>query len=110
MAKYIPGLGKLSIVNLDCPFMVRFTEITEEDFGGQSFKTDLSLNVLIGKIGPITNRSEAIGEFKELYKEEYGVLLTDNQATEYGDRLIGLIKAVYGNDYFRNINNLTKLG
>lgn len=41
---------------------------------------------------------EAILEFKGLYLKEYGISLTDNQAIEYGNRLIGLVKAVYGNE------------
>jgi len=39
---------------------------------------------------------EAIVEFKELYFQEYKVKLTDEQALDYGTRLIGLVKAVYG--------------
>lgn len=39
---------------------------------------------------------EAIIEFKELYFQEYKVKLTDEQALDYGTRLIGLVKAVYG--------------
>lgn len=41
---------------------------------------------------------EAITEFKNLYFQEYGIKLTDNQAVEYGMRLIRFIKAVYGDD------------
>jgi len=39
---------------------------------------------------------EAIIEFKELYLQEYGVKLTDEQALDYDTRLVGLVKAVYG--------------
>ncbi|TSC90022.1 MAG: hypothetical protein G01um10145_453 [Microgenomates group bacterium Gr01-1014_5] len=39
---------------------------------------------------------EAIVEFKELYFQEYKVKLTDEQALDYGTRLVGLVKAVYG--------------
>lgn len=39
---------------------------------------------------------EAITEFKELYFQEYKVKLTDEQALDYGTRLVGLVKAVYG--------------
>lgn len=39
---------------------------------------------------------EAIDEFKKLYLQEYGVRLTDSQATDCGLRLIRLVKAVYG--------------
>ena len=40
----------------------------------------------------------AISEFKKLYEENYGVSLTNQEALEYGMRLINLVKAVYGND------------
>lgn len=40
----------------------------------------------------------AITEFKELYLKEYGVQLTDQQAMEYGIRLVQLVKAVCGKD------------
>lgn len=41
---------------------------------------------------------EAIEEFKKLYLQEYGIKLTKQEAVEYGNRLIQLIKAVYGNN------------
>lgn len=41
---------------------------------------------------------DAIEEFKKLYFQEYGIRLTDNQAVEYGMRLIKLVKAVYGDN------------
>lgn len=41
---------------------------------------------------------EALTEFKELYFQEYRVELTDEQALDYGTRLVGLVKAVYGKD------------
>jgi len=41
---------------------------------------------------------EAVEEFKKLYLREYGIQLTNQQAIEYGTRLIGFVKAVYGND------------
>lgn len=40
----------------------------------------------------------AINEFKELYWEEYGIRLTDQEAFEFGARLIRFVKAVYGNN------------
>ncbi len=40
--------------------------------------------------------SAAIGEFKELYYQEYGIVLTDEEAVEYATRLIQLVRAVYG--------------
>lgn len=39
-----------------------------------------------------------IEEFKELYFKEYGIQLTNQQAFEYGSRLIRLVRAVYGNN------------
>ncbi len=39
---------------------------------------------------------EALIEFQQLYLQRYGEKLTDQQGQEYGTRLIGLIKAVYG--------------
>lgn len=41
---------------------------------------------------------EAIKEFKELYLREYEIKLTDEQAVEYGTRLVRLVRAVYGKD------------
>lgn len=46
-----------------------------------------------------------ISEFKKLYKENYGVSLTNQEAIEYGMRLINLVKAVYGS----NLPKLKKL-
>lgn len=39
---------------------------------------------------------EAIIEFKELYLKEYGIRLSNEEALDYGIRLIKMIKAVYG--------------
>jgi hypothetical protein len=41
---------------------------------------------------------EAIGEFIQLYKQEYSISLTTEEATAYGMRLIKLIQAVYGDN------------
>lgn len=41
---------------------------------------------------------EALKEFEELYLKEYGKKLTNEQAIDYGTRLIRLVKAVYGNN------------
>lgn len=38
----------------------------------------------------------AIREFKKLYFKQYGKQLTNDQAIDYGKRLIRLVKAVYG--------------
>lgn len=40
---------------------------------------------------------EAIEEFKKLYLQECGEEITNQQAVDYGMRLIRLVKAVYGN-------------
>lgn len=42
---------------------------------------------------------EAIGDFKRLYFQEYGIKLADQEAVEYGTRLIRFVKAVYGNNF-----------
>jgi hypothetical protein len=38
----------------------------------------------------------AIEEFQELYFKEYGIKLNQQEALEYGTRLINLVKAVFG--------------
>ncbi len=40
---------------------------------------------------------QAIEKFKKLYFEEYGVILTEQEAHEYSRRLIWIVKAIYGN-------------
>lgn len=40
----------------------------------------------------------AIEEFKRLYLKKYGRELTDELATDYGMRLIMMVRAVYGNN------------
>ena len=45
--------------------------------------------------------NKAIEEFKELYLSEYDIKLTNQEALEYGSRLIRLVKAVYGNNLFK---------
>lgn len=42
--------------------------------------------------------AEGLESFKKLYFKEYGIELTNNQAYEYGTRLIGLVKLVYGSN------------
>jgi len=55
---------------------------------------------------------KALKDFKELYLKEYSIVLTDNEALEYGGRLIGLLKAVYGNDLsynnYKEVSIITK--
>ncbi|MCL5431900.1 MAG: hypothetical protein M1484_02235 [Patescibacteria group bacterium] len=41
---------------------------------------------------------EALEQFKTLYKQEYGVNLTDQIAEEFGNKLVTLVKAVYGDN------------
>lgn len=41
---------------------------------------------------------EAIEEFKGLYFKEFGITLKDNQALDFGTKLIRLIRIVYGPD------------
>lgn len=40
----------------------------------------------------------ALEEFKMLYFREYGKKLSNDQAYEYGTKLIGLVKLVYGSN------------
>lgn len=40
---------------------------------------------------------QAVDEFISLYKKKYGITLSRLQAVEYGDRLVHLVRAVYGN-------------
>lgn len=40
----------------------------------------------------------AIEEFQRLYFQAYGIRLTQQEAVEYGTRLVVLVKAVYGKD------------
>lgn len=42
--------------------------------------------------------TEAVIEFKSMYLKEYGVKLTNEQAYDYGTKLIGLVKLVYGSN------------
>jgi competence transcription factor ComK len=42
--------------------------------------------------------AESVEEFKTLYFKEYGIQLTNQQATEFGMSLINFVKAVYGNN------------
>lgn len=42
--------------------------------------------------------SEGVEQFKILYLKEYGVKLSNEQAYDYGTRLIGLVKLVYGSN------------
>jgi hypothetical protein len=40
--------------------------------------------------------ADAIEEFKQIYQREYGKRLSEAEAVDYGTRLIGLVKTVYG--------------
>ena len=41
--------------------------------------------------------TEALKQFKKMYKEKYEIQLSNEEALEFGIRLIKLVKAVYGN-------------
>lgn len=40
----------------------------------------------------------ALEEFKTMYLKEYGIKLSNEQAYDYGTKLIGLVKLVYGSN------------
>lgn len=40
----------------------------------------------------------ALEEFKAMYLKEYGIKLSNEQAYNYGTKLIGLVKLVYGSN------------
>ena len=40
---------------------------------------------------------KAINEFQLIYQKEYGVIISREQAIDYGTKLIDLVKFVYGN-------------
>lgn len=40
---------------------------------------------------------QALLEFKNLYYKEHLIRITESEANDYGNRLICLVKAVYGN-------------
>lgn len=41
--------------------------------------------------------TETLEQFKKMYKERYKIQLTNEEAIEFGVRLIRLVRAVYGN-------------
>ncbi len=41
---------------------------------------------------------EAIKEFKRLYAKNYGIELSDEEATRRAENFVGLYEAVYGDD------------
>lgn len=49
---------------------------------------------------------EAIDEFKSLYQKKYKTALTDEEAFEYGLRLVNFVRAVYGDNL--NLNFVDK--
>ncbi|MCL5675909.1 MAG: hypothetical protein M1120_02150 [Patescibacteria group bacterium] len=53
---------------------------------------------MVEKISQIFLDDKVVCEFKKLYKKNYEIDLTDQQAVEYGTKLIGLVRAVYGNN------------
>ncbi len=48
---------------------------------------------------------KAVDEFKELFFKECGVKLTEQQAIEYGTRLVRMVKAVYGDNLPPKLKN-----
>ena len=44
---------------------------------------------------------DAIEEFKRMYQSDFGKWLSDAEAVDYGARLIGLVRAVYGENQLR---------
>ena len=44
---------------------------------------------------------ESVQEFQEMYLKEYQIKLDKTEATEYGNHLINLVSAVYGNNFPR---------
>lgn len=44
---------------------------------------------------------EALSEFQSLYLREFQVKITETEALDCGTRLIGLVKAVCGNDFYQ---------
>ena len=48
---------------------------------------------------------EAIAEYKKLYAKNYGVELSDEEATRRANNLVALYQAVYGNDSFEHTEN-----
>lgn len=50
--------------------------------------------------------NRAVEEFRQLYKQEYGICLDNQQVTEYTQRLIKFVKAVYDDNPPKNENKL----
>jgi hypothetical protein len=43
---------------------------------------------------------KAIKEFKEIYRKNYGIELTDKEASERANNFVALYKAVYNSEHF----------
>jgi hypothetical protein len=52
--------------------------------------------------------TEALEQFKKMYMDMYKIQLTNQQAVEYGTRLILLVKAVYGKDLPKRLDKKIK--
>ena len=52
--------------------------------------------------------TDALEQFKKMYKEKYKIQLTNQEAVEYGSSLIRLIKAVYRSNLPETIDIGTK--
>ncbi|MEK7663879.1 MAG: hypothetical protein AAB340_00290 [Patescibacteria group bacterium] len=53
---------------------------------------------------------KAIEEFKRIYKKNYGIELTNEEAIKRANNLVALYEAVYGNDSGRLEDNKSKDG
>ena len=51
---------------------------------------------------------KAIEQFKKLYVKNYGIELTNEDASRKANNLVELYKAIYGNAYFGRIKNNEK--
>ena len=45
---------------------------------------------------------EAVEEFKQIYKKEFGVEINDEEAIFRANKLVNLYKAVYGDSFNQN--------
>ncbi len=52
--------------------------------------------------------TEALEQFKKMYMDMYKIQLTNQEAVEYGTRLILLVKAVYGKDLPKQFDKTPK--
>lgn len=53
---------------------------------------------------------QAIIEFQQMYKKEYGQSLSREQAVDYGTKLIDLVKIVYGDRMQKSLDAIKQRG